>query len=906
MHSETPQVIGTLLAVPPAPPWFVERDALAGVLATAAGSRLCFVRAPAGYGKTTLVADWARRTRAAGGRVSWLSLGELHDDPRTLLRYVVAALRTSWGPIGEATLTLLNTNLPVGASSLVTTLVNEMAALSETTWLVLDDVHGLRHADALQVLQELLQHAPAQLHVVMTSREAPGFPVARMRQQGQLVEIGMRELAFSADEAARLLQKENLPLASGDADALARHTGGWAAGLRLAAISMREQRSTAGFIRSFAGDQSAVSAFLQEDVLSRQPAVLQQFLLGAGVLDELSAPMCDEVLERGDSRALLEQALARGLFLIPVDGAGERFRFHRMFGEFLRQRALRDDPGLVRRIAARASDWCDRHGDTYAAVEYALRADEPERAGELLDSCSERIFAAGQLEVLERLAGRLPPGVIERCPRFALDLVWIHTLRWQITPARRLMRRVKAGLQARAAAGEAITPSLHEKLLHREIMIALLHDRLEEAEALRSRWPLLTTGENDYFEGSAETADLLARRERLDVRYVLAAAPRVRRLFQNAGTEFGTVWFDSVCAPAYLLSGNAERAAQVLRGAIDTAVRVTGPDSALVAMPSLLLAQVCYLRNDLAQARALIHQWLAQADQIGFVDQLIAGFVCAARLADHAGEHAQALAMLDRGDDLAAAFGFERLALHLTAERLRQLCMQGQAGAAREILANSAVMHDHPLLPPDRQASVTRAVAVMTRAGLSRGSSEQAAATRVLRAWIASLESHGCVALVIRMRAVLADLLFAEGDARGAWRALRPAVEAAADSGLLRPLIDEATGSLATLRHAGDSGALAGDPLAPLVAALLDAPAGEPDIGRPGGVATGARMEALTPREHEVLCCVADGSSNKEIGQRLGMSEATVKWHLQHVYDKLAVHRRVGAVRRARTLGLIP
>ncbi len=156
MHSETPQVIGTLLAVPPAPPWFVERDALAGVLDTAAGSRLCFVRAPAGYGKTTLVADWARRARAAGGRVSWLSLGELHDDPRTLLRYVVAALRTSWGPIGEATLTLLNTNLPVGPSSLVTTLVNEMAALSEATWLVLDAGIGQNSISQAKLFHEAL------------------------------------------------------------------------------------------------------------------------------------------------------------------------------------------------------------------------------------------------------------------------------------------------------------------------------------------------------------------------------------------------------------------------------------------------------------------------------------------------------------------------------------------------------------------------------------------------------------------------------------------------------------------------------------------------------------------------------------------------------------------------------
>lgn len=906
MTELNPQLLATLLAWPRTDERLIERERLNVKLDAAASARVVHLRAPAGFGKTSLLASWMRATGEPRRRIAWVSLTDLHDDPRTLLRYVVAALRTVTGAIGEATLTLLNSNVPMSAAALATTLINELGGLADDTHLVLDDCHHLNDARTLDAFRLLLEHAPGSLHFVLTSRAALGVPLGRLRQLGELVEFSPRDFEFTTDEVARFAAHEQLELRPPALAQLAAKTGGWAAGLRLAAISMRDEPAHEPFVESLTGGHMAVADFLREDVLSRQPPDLQRFLLCSGLLEEITAPMCNEVLERDDGAAMLETVRQRGLFLFPIDQAGERFRYHGMFADFLRQRVRRDEPDLVERIYRRASAWCARTGHPTHTIDYALRAGDTAAAGRYLEAYCEQIFASGQLDVLQNLAARLPDEVQDACPRLQLDLIWIDTLRWEIADAERRLRRVKASVAKLESAHEA-PPSLLEKVLHRELMVALLRDDLHAAEALWARWPLVTTGENDYFEGSAETADLLPRRERFECAFVLAQSARVRRKYTSVGAAFGTVWFDSIIGPAYLANGQPERAREVLAGAVTTAVRISGEDSPLVAMPSLLLAEVLYEQNDTAAAASLIDAWLPHADQIGFVDQLIAGFVCAARLARLRDDHAQARAVLDQGEEMANTYGFQRLAVHVLGERVRQLLADKQADEARERIAASASGHAVSLAPPGRLASVADAVATTMEARMAYAGAERATAMRVVRTWINYVEGRACIRESIRLRALLAAMLADTGEPREAWRVLRPAVTNVARTGLVRPLLDEGDAVVAILGQVRRDGGLSGDPLDELVARLCRS---APDIGRlrvdtPAPPRTAVGDERLTRRQREILICVADGSSNKEISARMGLTEATVKWHLQQVYDRLGVHRRVAAVRRARELGLI-
>ena len=906
MAESNPQLLATLLALPRADARLIERERLIAKLDGAAGFRVIHLRAPAGFGKSSLLASWVHTRCDPARRVAWVSLTETHNDPRSLLRYVVAALRTAAGAIGEATLTLLNSNVPMNPAALVTTLINELGGLTADIHLVLDDCHHITNEQTLDTLRLLLEHAPATLRFVLTSREALGVPVGRLRQLGQLYEFSPRDLEFTADEVSRFAAREQLDLGPPALATLARKTGGWAAGLRLAAISMRDEQAHETFIESLTGGHMAVAAFLREDVLVRQPPALQQFLLCSGLLDELTAPMCDEVLERNDSAAMLDMAQQRGLFLFPVDPAGERFRYHGMFADFLRQRLQRDDPDLAPDIYRRASAWCARHESPSQTIEYALRAGDGVGAGRYLETYSEQIFASGQLDALQNLSARLPEDVQEQCPRLQLDLIWIDTLRWEIRDAQRRLRQVKQFVAAQESAG-GVSPALHEKVLHRELMVALLRDDFHAAESLWARWPLVTTGDNDYFDGSAETADLLPRRERFECEFVLAQVPRVRRKYTSVDAEFGTVWFDSIVGPACLAHGEPGRAHAVLRGAIETAIRISGAESPLVAMPSLLLADVLYEENDTVAAAALVDGWLPQADRIGFVDQLIAGFICAARLARLRNDHAEARALLDQGDEIATEYDFQRLAVHVLGERVRQLLADNQLDEARDRIAASTAMHARVLAPPGRLACTVDAVATVILARVAFAGTDPAAAMRVLRTWINYVEGRSCLRDAMRLRAILAAMLAAGGEMRDAWRVLRPAVALVAQTGLLRPLLDAGDVVIAVLEHARDSGGLAGDTMDELVRRLCASNTDNAGMRVAPAAAQRAATgdEVLTRRQREILACVADGSSNKEIAARLGLTEATVKWHLQQVYERLGAHRRVAALRRARELGLI-
>lgn len=906
MAEPNPQLLATLLALPRADERLIERERLMAKLDGAAVFRVIHLRAPAGFGKTSLLASWVHTQRDPARRIAWVSLNETHNDPRALLRYVVAALRTAAGAIGEATLTLLNSNVPMEPAALVTTLINELGGLADDLHLILDDCHHLTDQQTLDALRLLLEHAPATLRFVLTSREALGIPVGRLRQLGQLYEFSPRDLEFTAVEVSRFAAREQLELRPPALATLARKTGGWAAGLRLAAISMRDEPAHESFIESLTGGHMAVAAFLREDVLARQPPELQRFMLCSGLLDELTAPMCDDVLERNDSAAMLDMVQQRGLFLFPIDPAGERFRYHGMFADFLRQRVQRDDPALVQKVYRRGSAWCARHDSASQTVDYALRAGDTAGAGRYLETYSEQIFSSGQLDTLYNLAARLPDAVQDECPRLQLDLIWIDTLRWDISAAQRRLQRVGRFVAARDAAN-AVPPALLEKVLHRELMVALLRDDLQQAESLWARWPLVTTGENDYFDGSAETADLLPRRERFESEFVLAQTARVRRKYTSVGAEFGTVWFDSIVGPAYLANGQPKRAQAVLRGAIDTAVRISGEESPLVAMPSLLLAEVLYEQNDTSAAAALVDGWLPRADRIGFVDQLIAGFVCAARLARLREDHAQAGAVLDQGDETANEYGFQRLAVHLLGERVRQLLIDKRLDEARDRIAAATAVRDQPLAPPGRLASVTDAVVAVIHARVAYASINPAAAMRVVRTWINYVEGRACLRDAMRLRAILAAMLAGNGELREAWRVLRPAVNLVAQTGLVRPLLDEGAAVTAVLTEVRNRGGLAGDALDELVGRLCqsDADIDRIRISPPAAKPAPAGDDLLTRRQREILTCVADGSSNKEIAARIGLTEATVKWHLQQVYERLGAHRRVAAVRRARELGLI-
>ena len=363
----------------------VARPRLSERLSRGAESALTLVSAPAGFGKTTLLAEWLAAAPADGRSVAWLSLDQRDNDPALFWTYLVAALKTAAPGEGAGALSLLHPPRPPGEAGLVT-LLNDLDAISDDVVLVLDDYHVIDAREVQDGMAFLLEHLPRQIHLVIGSRTDPALPLARLRGRGELVEIRAADLRFTPGEAAAYLNGVmGLALAAADVAALEGRTEGWIAALQLAALSMQGREDTAAFIAGFAGDDRYIVDFLAEEVLQRQPGHVQQFLLRTCILDRLCGPLCDAVTGQDDGKAMLA-ALERGnLFLVPLDDRRQWYRYHQLFADVLQARLRDERPEEVPDLHRRASGWHEQNGEPSEAIRHALAAGDFERAADLVE-----------------------------------------------------------------------------------------------------------------------------------------------------------------------------------------------------------------------------------------------------------------------------------------------------------------------------------------------------------------------------------------------------------------------------------------------------------------------------------------------------------------------------------------
>ena len=416
-------LLATKLHVPRARPDLVPRPRLAERLDEGLAQGLVLVCAPTGYGKTILLADWARRSRYPAG---WLSLDAGDNDPARFWRHVVAALDRARPAVGERVAPLLGPPAPSSFEPLVTALINELAASpgDDKMLLVLDDYHVIGSQPVHESLRFLLEHRPAGICVVLASRSDPPLALARLRARGQLAELRGAELRFTVGEAAALLQVAARPgaaLPDAAVAALAARTEGWAAGLQLAALSLRGHDDAAAFVEAFTGSHRYVLDYLAEEVLERQPEQVRAFLLETSVLERLSGPLCDAVTGRVGSRALLEEAERAGLFLIPLDEVRGWWRYHHLFAGLLHARLQVEQPGRVTQLHRHAAAWYAEHELADDAIGHAVAAGEMLWAARIIEQHFDEVFnLRGEAATVHRWLSVLPAEVVRSRPRLLL------------------------------------------------------------------------------------------------------------------------------------------------------------------------------------------------------------------------------------------------------------------------------------------------------------------------------------------------------------------------------------------------------------------------------------------------------------------------------------------------------
>ena len=640
-------LLATKLHVPGLQPGFVPRLRLVEALGEGLARQLILVCAPAGFGKTAVLADWARRGRWP---VGWLSLDAGDNDPARFWRHAVAALDRARPGIAERVDLLIGQPASASFEPLVTALVNELADQpgEDDLLLVLDDYHLVSSEPVHTSVAFLLGHLPPGLHLVLASRADPPLPLARLRGRGQLAELRATELRFTSEEAAALLREAAGPgLPNAVAAALAARTEGWAAGLQLAALSLRGQADAAGFVAAFTGSNRYVLDYLADEVLAGQTQQVRTFLLETSVLERLSGQLCDAVTGRTGSQALLEQVERAGLFLVPLDEVRGWWRYHHLFADLLRVRLQQEQPGQVVQLHRNAAAWYEGHGLPDDAVRHAVSAGEMVWAARLIEQHFDAVYSLrGEGATLQRWLAALPAELVQARPRLLVAQAWMALAGGEAGSAEGLLDAAERA--PAAAAEEPFEPSVGESaslLVSVAVRIALLRAYLSElrgdaegAAAFASQ-ALAGIGESEWLLASV-TRTHLAIAEWLHGR--LAEAERGFASgsagWQAASQPTITAWRCYELGQVQRAQGRLDAAVRTCQQALEITAPPTRPPLPAAGPAYVGLGEVAYERNELDTALRHVTEGIALCRQFVYTPPLAAGLVTLAWIRQATGD----------------------------------------------------------------------------------------------------------------------------------------------------------------------------------------------------------------------------------------------------------------------------
>jgi len=414
----------------------IARAGLVDGLVSSSRRKLTLIEAPAGYGKTTLIAEWRSSAREERD-FAWLSLDEGDSDPARFWAGVIDALRTVEPGIGKPAVEALESRSIHVRDVALPLLLNELARLDRDVVLVLDDYQTVRGPDVHRLVDVLLAHLPDRLHVVIATRVDPPLSLARLRAAGEMTEVRGAELRFTASEAAEFLRRTvGLELSHDEVSSLHGRTEGWPAGLYLAGLSVRGRADRHEFIESFAGDDRHIVDYLASEVMGDQPADVRSFLLRTSILERLCGPLCDAVLETHGSARVLERIESQNLFLVPLDTTRTWYRYHRLFGELLRHELELSEREATRELHRRACGWYKQEGLISDAVRHATLAGDLDEAREVISGNWNDHFNDGRLGTVERWLDGLPAHEVRGDPRLCVAGSWLALDRGRLEDAR--------------------------------------------------------------------------------------------------------------------------------------------------------------------------------------------------------------------------------------------------------------------------------------------------------------------------------------------------------------------------------------------------------------------------------------------------------------------------------------
>jgi LuxR family maltose regulon positive regulatory protein len=934
-------LLQTKLYIPPIRRELVSRPRLLDWLNAGLHRNLMLVSAPAGFGKTTLVAEWLAVCERLEPKVraAWLSLDEGDNDTARFLAYLIAALRTIEANIGKGALSALQSPQPPLAEVVLTQLINEITAIPRSMILVLDDYHLLEAQAIHDALTFLLEHLPSQMHVVIASREDPPLPLARLRARDQLIELRATDLRFTSSEAADFLNRVmGLGLSAEDVAALEARTEGWIAGLQLAAlalqgpISMQGRKDPATLIESFTGSHRFVLDYLVEEVLEQQSKSIQTFLLQTTVLKRLTGSLCDAILSRGaeeqrsewdpdtsaphlpsssaSGQEILEHLERSNLFVIPLDEERRWYRYHHLFADLLWQRLHRTQPEQIPGLHGRASLWYEQNGFVDEAIEHALRAEDFGRAADLVEGRAETLWGSGEQIRLQGWLEALPAEQVCSRPQLCIFHAWGLFASGQQSAAKQSLQAAERALDRTAGRETDAAPA---KRVHMPVSdMTKIQGRAAAVRAFMasfrgdvsdiiqySRQALERLPEQDLVWRSSAT---IALGDAYSFNGELVAACRARLEALEASKATGN-WYMILIASMKLAvtlrqQGQLQRVIETCQQQWQLAKESGLSQTAVVGWLLAVWGEVLAELNDLERAIDRAERGTELTERSGDVAMIGWSYVCLVRALFSRGDMAGAEEIIQRMENIARETHVPPWITSLMA------AWQARIWLAQDKLDAASQWAQERGLDADRDPALVHEMEYIALARLLIAQGRQDEASKLLRRLLDATEAGGRISRAIEILNLQALSAQAGDDTAKTMTSLERALSLAEPGGFVGIFVDEGPPMACLLYQALDRG-IAPDYTRRLLAAF---PVVEPEKTAPSStkVPKSELIEPLSEREIEVLQLIAEGLTNREIATRLSLSVNTVKVHSRNIYGKLGAHNRTEAAARAQALGILP
>ena len=876
-------LIATKLHVPNLRPRLVGRPRLRNLLDRGLDARLTLISAPAGFGKTTLLAEWLAQASQDDLAVAWLSLDEVDDDPALFWSHVVATFRAAFARTGETFPDLSGATTPDDA--FIALLLNELTELQRPVVLVLDDLHVVQHVDIHAKLAVLVDYLPSNVRLVISTRADPTLPLARLRARGDLVEVRANDLRMTPDETTAYLNGlMELSLSPADLATLGHKTEGWVAALQLAVISLRGRSDASTFIEGFAGSGRYVVDYLVEEVLQRLPDDIRGFLLRTSLLRRLSAPLCDAVLEApGTTRTMLDRLERQNLFLVPLDEQRQWFRYHHLFADVLNSHLSIEQQGERPAIHQRASEWFESHGERAEAIHHALAAEDYEWAAELLERLVPDMRRNRQEGAFRAWMKPIPEEIIRARPRLGLGYVGVLASLGDFEGIEDRLRDVEEQLGEHDPSGSLRAGTE----LYRSALSQVQGDLGAAVEHAGRVLQLAPPDDHLVRAGAAGFLGIVAW-SKGDLDGAVEYWTQCREGLRSAGHVADVLGATIALADILTTQGRLTEAMRICQDAIDLATIGGRATVRGVADVHASLGLLHLERGDLDPAQENLAKGLELGDLLGLPQHPYRSRVVQAHVDMVRGNLQDALAELHEADRRYVSDFFPNIR-PISAIIARVQIRLGQLDDAERWAVGAGVTADDSPGYAREYEHIT-----LARLLLARGDAKRV--LPFIERLRQSAETAGRRTSIIEIGVVEALAHRQAEQPTQTLDALGRALELAAPEGHARPFLDELEALAGLLKVAAKRGVaptLVRRLIAEEDAAQRQARTRHPDL-----------IEALSDRETDVLRLLRSDLSGPEIARELAVSLNTVRTHTRNIFDKLGVNSRRAAVRRAEEMQL--